>query len=465
LVDDDGALRRILAKRLRRQGHEVVEADNGSGALDALRLHSVDVVVCDIRMPDMDGMTLLEQVCEESPDTPVVLLTGAPDMATAVRAVGSGAFQYLTKPADLPRLGDCVTKAIEAHRLAASRREILESARHRVTRGIESGQEASEGIKEGTVLAGRYRVGALLGTGGMGTVYEGRREDLADMPVAIKVLHARLSERKDILVRFRREAEIVAAIDHPNIVKVLDFVTLPGGPAFLVMELLRGRTLAQAIREDSPMAEQRVAFIASQVLGALAAAHDVNVIHRDLKPENLLLTTLAGIHDLVKLLDFGIAKLVSLPEDHRLTETGTVLGTPAYMAPEYARGEPASASGDIYAVGCVMYEALVGELPFGGDDYHAMLHAIQEASPRPIRSVRPDVSAALVEIVDCAMAKEAAARFSTARAMAEALLPWAALHASAHTVLPLSVAPTVELEVAADASAASGASLAPIAST
>jgi serine/threonine protein kinase len=166
-----------------------------------------------------------------------------------------------------------------------------------------------------------------------------------------------------------------------------------------------------------------------------------------LKPENLLLTTVAGINDLVKLLDFGVAKLVALPEDHRLTETGLVLGTPAYMAPEYARGETASAAGDIYAVGCVMYEALVGELPFAGVNYHAMLHAIQQASPRPVRSVRPDVSTALTGIVERAMAKDPADRFPTAREMAKALAPWAELQVSARAVVPLSVAPTVEFDL------------------
>jgi CheY-like chemotaxis protein len=446
LVDDEKVLRRNLAKKLRREGHEVIEADNGAVALTMLREHSVDVVVCDIRMPDMDGMALLERVREESPDLPFVLLTGAPDVSTAVRAVGAGAFQYLTKPDDLPKLGACVAKAIGAHRLAVSRRLILESAKHPITRGIDSLAPRLEAITSGTILAGRYRVGRLLGAGGMGSVYEGRRGDLGQMPVAIKVIHAFLTERKDLLARFRREAEVVAAINHPNIVKVLDFVTGPG-PAFIVMELLEGRTLAKVIEQEAPLSEQRVAFIASQVLSALAVAHDVNVVHRDLKPENLLLTTVAGMGDIVKLLDFGVAKLIALPEDQRLTETGLYLGTPAYMAPEYTRGEEASTRGDIYAMGCVIYEALVGALPFSGVNYHAMLHAIQQATPVPIRSVRPDVSPALCEIVERAMARDPADRFATVGDMSAALGLQGPAPVEAGKASPFAMAPTVELDL------------------
>jgi serine/threonine protein kinase len=159
------------------------------------------------------------------------------------------------------------------------------------------------------------------------------------------------------------------------------------------------------------------------------------------------LTTISGIDDVVKLLDFGIAKFVALPDDHRLTETGLVLGTPAYMAPEYTRGETATPAGDIYAVGCVMYEALVGELPFTGVNYHAMLHAIQQASPRPLRVVRPDIRLSLADIIDRAMAKDPAVRFPSARSMAEALTPWTSLPPGARSILPLAVAPTVELDL------------------
>jgi len=443
IVDDEDALRRALARTLSKQGYQVVDASSGSLALELLDTHDVDVVVSDIRMPGMDGMALLRLVREQKPDVPFVLLTGTPDVATAVKAVGYGAFEYLTKPDDLPRLGESVAKAIEAHRAAITRRRILEAA----TRAKVAKPGSRRAIDGGMVLDGRYRVGRLLGAGGMGTVYEGRREDLAGMPVAIKVLHPRLSDQQEILARFRREAEVVATIDHPNIVKVIDFVAAPDGPVFLVMELLHGDTLATSIERDPPFSERRVAFIASQVLAALGAAHAVNVIHRDLKPENLVLTTLAGIEDVVKLLDFGIAKLLAADGHQRLTETGLTLGTPAYMAPEYARGEAATVAGDLYALGCVMYEALTRQQPFTGTNYNAILFAIQQKQPPPLRDLRPDVSPELTAVIERAIAKDPADRFPTARAMDDALAPWlarGATRAPSSTTAGLGTTPTLE---------------------
>jgi len=448
LVDDEESLRHALSKTLQRKGYEVLEASNGACALEVLRARDVDVVVSDIRMPDMDGIALLQVVRERTPDVPFLLLTGTPDVATAVKAVGYGAFEYLTKPGDLPRLGESVGKALEAHRLATTRRRLLDSASGR-GRNAEPRRSLDQPVGPGTLLDGRYRLGRLIGAGGMGTVYEAQREDLAGMIVAVKVLHSKLTARPDLLRRFRREAEVVATLHHPNIVKVIDFVARPDEPEFLVMELLRGTTLATAIENDPPFSERRVAFIASQVLGALAVAHSVQVIHRDLKPDNLLLTTVAGIEDVVKLVDFGIAKLLAPPDGQRLTETGLVLGTPAYMAPEYARGEPASASGDLYALGCVMYEALTRRQPFSGANYNAILFAIQDEAPRPIQTFRPDVSPEFSSIVDRALAKDPKARFPSAQAMAEDLRAWLACDTTTERPMlaGLGTAPTIESPV------------------
>ncbi len=417
LVDDERALRQALARHLRRDGHEVVEARSGEEALALLAEQAVDVIVSDITMPDMGGVVLLRRVREHNADVPFLLMTGMPEIASAVEAVKYGAFEYLTKPFDLRALSASVARAIERRQsLALSR--VAPSGRGSSPRGVGA-------ITTGTVLGGRYRVVGEVGTGGMGTVYEAEREDLAHMPVAVKVLHSRFADSPDLLVRFRREAEVVRAIDHPNIVKIFDFVAEDDGPTFLVMELLRGPTLAAAIENEPPFSEQRVAFVASQVLSALGAAHAISVIHRDLKPENVMLTTISGLSDVVKLLDFGVAKLIDEQNNQKLTQTGLVVGTPAYMAPEYARGESAATSvGDIYAVGCVMYEALTGKTPFEGSNYHALLLAIQQTEPEPLTNLRPDVSPALASVVARAMAKDPNARFPTTTAMQGALAPW-----------------------------------------
>jgi DNA-binding response OmpR family regulator len=424
VVDDEDALRRAVTRRLRAEGYAVVEADHGAAALDELEAHAVDVVLSDITMPDMDGVELLRRVREAKPDVPVLLMTGEPHLETAVKAIEYGAFEYIAKPFDLTKLCASVARASREHRAAVARRHALDSAVRSKSSGPRS-VAASAQIAEGTLLADKYRVVRLLGSGGMGTVYEAVREDLARMPVAIKVLHAKLAGRPELLKRFRREAELIATVHHPNIVTIVDFVLDDAGPSFLVMELLEGFTLAQAIAKEA-FSERRCAFVVSQMLDALAAAHAANIIHRDLKPENVFLTRVANISDVVKLLDFGIAKVVSDDATTKLTDTGTVLGTPAYMAPEYARGEKSDARGDIYSIGCVMYEALAKRQPFVAANYNALLFALQDKEPDDLRSLRPDVTVEMSNVIRRAMSKNPDDRFPSARSMREALAPWVA---------------------------------------
>jgi serine/threonine-protein kinase len=263
----------------------------------------------------------------------------------------------------------------------------------------------------------------------MGAVYEAEREDLAQMRVAIKILHPSVGARADLVMRFRREAETVAALDHPNIVRILDFQSPHGEPAFLVMERLHGAPLGETLDKEGRFGAERVAFVASQVLSALAAAHTANVVHRDLKPDNVFLTNLSGLRDIVKLLDFGVAKLMNARHNEKLTQTGSVLGTPAYMAPEQARGANVDHRSDLYAVGCMMYEALAGKPPFAAENYNALLFEIQRAVPTPIEVLRPDIDPALAAVVARAMAKNPDERFQTADAFETALSPWVAASA------------------------------------
>jgi len=407
VVDDEDSLRRAFVRLLTRKGHSVLEARRGSEALDILDQRDVDVVLSDITMPDMSGVELLREVRARKPNVPVILMTGAPHLETAMKAVEYGALEYLVKPIETARLEASVSRAIHEHRATLERLQVLDAAR---------GDDRSP-IAVGSVLAGRYRVTRVIGAGGMGTVFAAERVDDGSS-VAIKVLHRSVGERPELLERFHREAEVIAKVHHPNIVRIVDFVLDDSGPTFLVMELLIGITLARAIADARTFSEHRCAFVASQMLDALDAAHAANIVHRDLKPENVFLTG-----EVVKLLDFGIAKIVSDDAASKLTETGTVLGTPAYMAPEYARGEKADALGDVYAVGCVMYEMLAGKPPFAASNYNALLFAIQCEEP-DLRACRPDVSAEMCAIIAQAMSKERSARLRSAHAMRDALAPW-----------------------------------------
>jgi serine/threonine protein kinase len=285
------------------------------------------------------------------------------------------------------------------------------------------------------LLGGRYRLGAPLGRGGMGMVYEAVQEGLGRR-VAVKLLDPRLAEDREQLERFRREAEVVAALGHPNIVQVTDFQypEEPGQQPFLVMELLRGESLGSLVERERALPAGRVAFIAAQVLSALVAAHHAGVVHRDIKPDNIFLLGDAAVPDTAKVLDFGIAKLAPLSAiggQAKLTGTGAMLGTPAFMAPEQARGESdVDARADVYAVGATMYQALTGKLPYEAASIPALLFAIVEQTPAPLGELRPDLPSDFVAVVERAMAKDRAARFPDADAMRRALSPWSGLPAS-----------------------------------
>lgn len=430
LVDDQPELRRLAYRRLTKAGYDVVTAANGREASDLVRGGNFDAVISDVRMPDMNGVELLRSLHAEDPDLPVLLVSGSPDLETAMKAVEYGAFEYLTKPVNFEKLGASTRRAIDQRRQRLEAKQVLEQYRSGTRQRAHDGAVAERESWTGEMLGGRYRIGRLLGAGGMGAVYEATREDLGQH-VAIKILHAKLLADESLLARFRREAETMGHINHPNIARIFDFRAEAGEPAYLVMELLDGVSLRQTLARHLALSVQRTVFIASQILAALAAVHRAHIIHRDVKPENVLLTSVSGLGDIVKLLDFGVAKQMAAVPGNTLTQTGVVLGTPTYMAPEQARGAPIDKRSDLYSVGTIMYEALSGAAPYTGDNYNALLFAIQQGKPTPIASRRSDVDSELIAVVAHAMATDPDARYQSAEEMAQALEPWLTLDAPA----------------------------------
>ena len=396
-------------------------------------------------MAEMDGIGLLQTIQGMDPTLPVLLLSGAPDLETAMKAVQLGAFEYLPKPFQIDRILESAARAVAQCRARRAEREDLRLFRSGARARKASPAAFTAEMQPGAIVGGNYRLVRQLGAGGMGLVFEAVREDLAGMKVALKVLHPDVQADAGHLARFRREAEAVARIRHPNIVHILDFQAPEGEPAFLVMELLEGTSLGQAINQQGRFSPARAAFVATQVLAALSAAHAAGVIHRDLKPENVFLTSISGL-DVVKLLDFGIAKVQTDLAEPKLTRTGMILGTPAYMAPESARGSPVDSRADLYAAGCILYECLTGKAPFEGANYHALLYAIAHDEPRAISEICPDADPALSAIVKTALSKDPEQRFQTADAMMHALRPWVdslVPRAEPSTPALLAFAPTV----------------------
>lgn len=237
----------------------------------------------------------------------------------------------------------------------------------------------------GTVLAGRYQILRVLGTGGMGSVYEGKHTTTGKR-VAIKVLAPHLSKDLKLVARFRREAMAASRIEHENCVQVDDFGEDGAGTFYIAMELIDGRGLGDELRAGGPMPPARVARIGVQLLKGLDAAHVGGVLHRDLKPQNLMLSQKPGRPDMVKVVDFGIAKITTNePGDQvALTVPGTIFGTPEYMSPEQARGETLDARSDLYSASVVLWHMLLGRSPFRGTSVRdTLLKVFAEEAPSP----------------------------------------------------------------------------------
>jgi serine/threonine protein kinase len=287
----------------------------------------------------------------------------------------------------------------------------------------------------GKTIAGRYRIVSKLGEGGMGAVYRGEQVSLK-RACAVKLLRPELSTNQMILQRFNAEAQAVAKLSHPNTVNIYDFGQDADGSLFIAMEFIEGRSLRAAIQREGPFPPARALQIATQVAASLSDAHAHNIVHRDLKPDNVMLQDRGKQKDVVRVLDFGIAKLRddSRATQQAMTQAGDMLGTPQYMAPEQIKGEPIDGRTDVYALGCMIYEMVTGRLPFEAPTVMAMLSKhLMEMPPSPSQR-RPDLHLPpqIDQLVMSALAKDARQRPPTMDAYAEmiggvhAMMPGAA---------------------------------------
>jgi serine/threonine-protein kinase len=277
----------------------------------------------------------------------------------------------------------------------------------------------------GQVLDEKYRLDERLGEGGMGTVYRATHL-LIDRPVALKVLHTRFVEDEAAKHRFRREARAAGRLQHPNAVAVTDFGQTSDGYVYIVMELLEGRTLRDVLAQDAPLSNERAVSLMLQVASAVEAAHEGGVIHRDLKPGNIFVVQRKNLPPVVKVLDFGIAKLAAETLDdsdaRNLTQTGVMIGTPRYMSPEQCDGEKLTTASDVYSLGIIFYEMLTGETPFNGASPLAIALQHSSKTPRPPRELVPTLPAELERVVLHALAKKPAERPQDAGEFREELL-------------------------------------------
>jgi serine/threonine-protein kinase len=292
-------------------------------------------------------------------------------------------------------------------------------------------------LPAGTEVGGRFRIRREIGRGGMGIVYEATQIAL-DREVALKTLHPELLRDPLALERFQREARAAAAIEHNGIVRVFDLATVDG-VAFIVMERLRGEDLRNRIKREKSLAWHDVIKVGAQLADAIAAAHERGILHRDLSPANVFLSRDAAGRESVKVLDFGIARLLSAAA----LRSQPTLGTLMYMAPERVKGaDAADPRSDVYAIGAVLYEAIAGVPPFPVCEYPELALKIALQEPLSLRARNPECPAALLAVVQRAMHREPSRRFQSARELCTAIEAIAPVPKPRATPDPLSTVPT-----------------------
>jgi serine/threonine protein kinase len=276
----------------------------------------------------------------------------------------------------------------------------------------------------GKVLNGKYKVLSLLGEGGMGVVYKVQHLILQNKNIfALKILRSRFSTDDEFQTRFMREVEVTMELTHENIIQIRDFGMTETGLLFFTMDYFPGRSLKSIIEENGILPTSRVVSILRQVALALREAHRAMVIHRDLKPDNILVEVLENGRERVRVLDFGIAKILENDDTAGGLTQGNLLGTPKYMAPEQVSGERTDTRADLYALGIIVYEMLVGRVPFATGTTRTMLMNHITATPPPFSVIRPDleVPLALENLVFALLEKEPDARPADADAILEVL--------------------------------------------
>ena len=473
VVDDDENNREVLRRRLEREGHATVCAENGVDALQKVSEHSFDLVLLDVMMPEMDGYETLGRLKRDhaTRDIPVIMISALDDLRSIVRCIEKGAEDYLPKPFDpvllraridaslekkrfrdqevdylrqvdrvieaaasveagaydRGRLTEVAQRADALGRLARVFDSMAGEVRARETRlrtrvrelrqeidAARSSVSATETFEGGQLAAGelfaeRYEIAELLGHGGMGAVYRARDLEL-DEDVAIKMLRPEFVADPESLERFKTEIKLARRISHPNVVRTHDFGETDG-VRFLTMELVEGLTLRDLIDSRGQLGVSSVLAIAAQLAESLVIAHAQGVVHRDIKPQNLLLDE-AGV---LKVMDFGVACLSE--RSTTLTQAGALVGTPAYMSPEQLIGEHVDERSDLYSVGVVLYECLSGRPPLDGGSPITLIAKVLREEPPPLGDLTEGVPEAVSGLIHRLLAKNPNDRIPSAASL------------------------------------------------
>jgi CheY-like chemotaxis protein len=404
VVDDDLSTCRLVQAYLTKRGYEVALAHDATTGLGLIQQQSFDLVVSDMIMPGLSGFDLLLEVKKLRPLMPVIIITGKPKVEAAVACMRTGAFDYLTKPLNLTRFLEHVQLGLEAS--------------DRVKRASRD-ERPERYLTRWHNIAG-YDLVKVLGEGGLGVVFLAEKADAQGQlqRYALKVLKPDILAQEDgatSVERFLREARLASSTIHPNIIRIFDYGVTPEEQIpYIVMEYIQGEPLSYYIMNGDLLNYTQKAYVIRQAASALAAVHAAHLYHRDIKPDNILI----GEDLRVILTDFGIA---TNPDAHRLTTTGFLIGSPAYMPPEAYQRKQVDARSDIFALGTVAYELFLGVAPFDGDSLAELADAIQHDEPLDPLRLDAHLPKPLAEIIAKMLAKRPDDRFQTARNVVTAL--------------------------------------------
>jgi serine/threonine protein kinase/CheY-like chemotaxis protein len=431
LIEDDPILLQCLVTYLESEKFLVKVASDGIQGLEMALGEMMDMIVLDHDLPSMDGLEICRRLRLSGMRTPIIMLTGKKkEEIDRILGLELGADDYLLKPIGLrellarinavlrrtdsgsasyptpfPRDSDCPS----CYRPNPPGKRFCDHCGTSLTAPSKfSNQEAQtllarpQKLSRGTVFAGRYEIIAELGEGGMGSVFRALDVKLNE-EVALKMLHSEIAGDASLVERFRNEVRLARKISHKNVCRLFDLQE-DDGILYIAMEYVPGEDLDSLIRRRGPLPVDQAISITEQVAEGLVEAHRLGVIHRDLKPKNIMID-----HDgNPKIMDFGIARS---QRGDRITQTGTVIGTPEYMAPEQLEGEAVDGRADLYALGIVLYEMLTGQVPFEGKTFLIVALKQKTESPRNPQEINPQIPEALCRLILRCLEKDRTARF------------------------------------------------------
>ncbi len=384
VVDDDSGIRTLLKKLLERQRFDVVEAVDGLDGLEKIADNTVNAVITDVMMPRLSGLQLLSELRKKYPLVPVIIITGKPAIEAAVECMKNGAFDYISKPFEFDQIKKTIVNALAEHRKQIDEKE----------KG--GGSTTSVYNITNRRFFGEYKILQVLGEGNIGIVFLAQKKnDTAPRRYALKILkptfvtqtHAEKSHK-----RFMKEAEAISRVRHQNVVQIVEYgLTEEENIPYMVMDFVSGKSLNYYIVNSGKLDLRQKLDIIRQIADALVAIHGADICHRDIKPHNIIIT-----RDLqAKVTDFGIAKL----PDSSLTMTYELIGSPAYLSPEGFNSSRVDHRADIFSLGVLTYELLVGRKPFVADSISRFAHLIQNERPVAPSKYDPDFPVAVETIL------------------------------------------------------------------